>query len=213
MWENIKASFKRICNWLRAKRINMLKKFSIFVSSFNMWWKLITVIMKSLIEIIRNPSFIMFSVVAISLGTMGIWIGFFPGSGVAPPVNASPQSLVEKIDNLSVFTFCIATLGSVATDYFFEEKDIQHKQGEDQAKVLSRHGMFFLWALSALMSFAALKSDDAIYWALGLTVIFWLFINIKKAKFQKINEHALQNLDPNLQPEIKKATEIKGKGL
>lgn len=79
--------------------------------------------------------------------------------------------------------------------------------------MLSKHGMFFLWALSALMSFAALKTDGAIYWALGLTTVFWLFINIKKPKFQKINEYALKNLDPNLKSETKNATEIKGKGL
>ncbi|GAB1147097.1 MAG: hypothetical protein SwBeaBPW_13870 [Shewanella algae] len=191
----------------------MYRKILVFFSCFELWWKLIAEIFKSLIEIIRNPSFIMFSTIAIGLGTMGIWIGFFSGAGTASSANGDEISLAQKIDNLSVFTFCIATLGSVATDYFFEEKNYQNKQSADHAEMLSKHGMFFLWTLSALMSFAALKTDNAIYWALGLTTIFWLFINIKKPKFQKINEYALKNLDPNLKSETKSATEIKGKGL
>ncbi len=63
----------------------MSRKISLFLSSFKMWWKLFAIIFKSLIEIMRSPSFIMFSTIAIGLGTMGIWIGFFPSSGIELP--------------------------------------------------------------------------------------------------------------------------------
>lgn len=213
MCEKVVNTYESLRSWCNAKRKNMIRKISLFLSSFKMWWKLFAIIFKSLIEIIRSPSFIMFSTIAIGLGTMGIWIGFFPSSGITLPAVGGGDSWAERIDNLSVFTFCIATLGSVATDYFFEEKNSQNIQSEDLDKMLSKHGMFFLWALAALMSFAALKNNDAIYWSLGLTIVFWLLINIKKPKFQKINEQALHNLDPNLKPKTKSASEIKGEGL
>lgn len=212
MCEKVENTYESLRSWCNTKGKNMSRKISLFLSSFKMWWKLFAIIFKSLIEIMRSPSFIMFSTIAIGLGTMGIWIGFFPSSAIALPT-AVEDSWGERIDNLSVFTFCIATLGSVATDYFFEEKNSQHIQSEDLDKMLSKHGMFFLWALAALMSFAALKNNDAIYWSLGLTIVFWLLINIKKPKFQKINEHALKNLEPNLKAETKSASEIKGDGL
>lgn len=134
MWEKVKASGESMRGWCETMRKNMYRKCLVFLSSFELWWKLIAEIFKSVIEIIRNPSFIMFSTIAIGLGTMGIWISFFPGAGIDSSENGSESSLVQKIDNLSVFTFCIATLGSVATDYFFEEKNCQNKQQNIKAQ-------------------------------------------------------------------------------
>lgn len=213
MREKIKNASKDFYEFIKINGCKILKRTLIFFYSFKMWYKLISITLNSLIQIIRNPSFIMFSAIAIGLGTMGIWIGFFPGNDLLLAVDQSSEILSGKIDNLSVFTFCIATLGSIATDYFFEEKDIENKQSADYDALISKHGMFFLWTLSVVMSFAALKSDDSIFWALGLTIIFWLFINIRKPKFQKINEYALQNLEPKLTEEKVSASEIKGDGL
>jgi hypothetical protein len=134
----------------------------------------------SFFEIIRNPSFLMFSIIALGLGTMGIWIGFFP--------NTLP-STEHSIDNLSVFTFCIATLGGIAADYFFEEKNISSNQNPSTylPEELSRHGTF----------------------------LFWLLVNIKKPKFQKVDQSALDNLSPNLNSNGTKTNGqgVKGAGL
>lgn len=175
------------------------------IVSMKTWSELIKAIFLSVFEILRNSSFIMFSIVALGLGTMGIWIGFFPGNSNTP----------QQIDNLSVFTFCIATLGGIAADYFFEEKNINQNQntGDELAETVARHGMFFLWSFSVLAAFAALKDDNGISWALGSTCIFWLFINIRKPKFQKIDRLALKNLTVELKAANKVDDEIKGKGL
>lgn len=182
--------------------ISLIKR---LIASMKTWTELVKAILLSVFEILRNSSFIMFSIVALGLGTMGIWIGFFPGNSNTP----------QQIDNLSVFTFCIATLGGIAADYFFEEKNISqnHNTVDELAETVARHGMFFLWSFSVLAAFAALKHDDGISWALGSTCIFWLFINIRKPKFQKIDRLALKNLTIELKAANKVDDEIKGKGL
>jgi hypothetical protein len=75
--------------------------------------------------------------------------------------------------------------------------------------------MFFLWSFSVFAAFIALKNDKGIYCALGSTFIFWLLVNIRKPKFQKIDNLALANLSPDLQTRqvIGEESPIKGKGL
>ncbi|WP_220782641.1 hypothetical protein, partial [Shewanella sairae] len=82
MFNKIKITFDKIV--VRVIRmINMVYKlFRKVLMPMNAWFELLRVMLSSLFDIIRNPSFIMFSVIALGLGTMGIWIGFFPGSDV-----------------------------------------------------------------------------------------------------------------------------------
>ena len=203
--------FKKIIEWTKVMVWKVFRFVKKLIMSMNAWFELIRVMIFSIIEIIRNPSFIMFSVIALGLGTMGIWIDFLPGG--EPPAEPNIQSM----NNLSVFTFCIATLGGIAADYFFEEKNnpINHNKGEELSDTLSRHGMFFLWSFSVLTAFVALKDDEGIIYALGSTLVFWLLVNIRKPKFQKIDSLALANLSPDLQGKqaIGEESQIKGKGL
>ncbi len=138
---------------------------------------------------------------------MGIWITFFP-SGIEGKIPIS-----HHIDNLSVFTYCIATLGSMAVEYVFEEKNKEPEPADDIEKVLSLHIVFFLWAISALLAFYALKSDDGIFLGLGSTLILWLVVNIHRPKFQAINLEATKNLDLDYKDENTQKTEMGGKGL
>ncbi|MCL1131133.1 hypothetical protein L2748_15645 [Shewanella sairae] len=65
------------------------------------------------------------------------------------------------------------------------------------------------------MAFYALKDNEGITYALCATFIFWLLVNIRKPKFQKIDSLALANLTPDLQNRDSKEDKIliKGKGL
>jgi hypothetical protein len=201
-------NFIKVYEWSKLMVVDFFYSLKKAFLSMKAWWVLIKIIIMSFFEIIRNPSFLMFSIIALGLGTMGIWIGFFP--------NTLP-STEHSIDNLSVFTFCIATLGGIAADYFFEEKNISSNQNPSTylPEELSRHGMFFLWSLSVLLAFWALKDDDGIYCSLSTTFLFWLLVNIKKPKFQKVDQSALDNLSPNLNSNGTKTNGqgVKGAGL
>jgi hypothetical protein len=164
------------------------------------WLLILKLPFTTLISILVNPSFIIFSIIALGLGTMGIWLGFF-NDGMKSNVG-----LWAQIDNLSVFTFCVATLGGAATDFFFEEKYILE---ENQSKT-PVHFMFFIWVFAFLTSFKALSSDGWIFAALLLTISFWLAINKSKPIFMHPNPEAMDNLNPSLD---KNNEEISGGGL
>src|SRR5688572_27175903 len=112
--------------------INMgYREFEKFATSYA-WIGLIWIVIINLFSIIRNPSFIIFSIIAIALGTLGIWIDFFP-DGIH-----EGATLTQSVNKLSVFTFCIATLGGLVTDYVFEEKYLDITVGNGQ-QLLTRH--------------------------------------------------------------------------
>lgn len=169
------------------------------------WVELISIIFGNLYSIIRNPSFIIFSIIAISLGTLGIWIDFYPNGFT------EGKSFTESMNKLSVFTFCVATLGGLGTDYVFEEKYLDDQLNNEQ-QLLSRHLAFLMWFLCLVLSFFALRSDWAVIPALSATLILWMCVNINTKKFQRINEDAKRNLVPdysnNLSPD-----EFEGDGL
>jgi len=172
-----------ICNcWLRIK---------LSFRPWMPWINIIKIIVTKSSSIITNPSYIMFSIVAIGLSTMGIWIVFYPDGSV------DNKSLIEQLENMSVFTFCIATLGNIATEYFFDD-DNTGVVGSNLDRIQTKHLAFLLWSTSLLFTFYALKNDNLIIYSLGTTIILWLFVNINRSKFRNIDEAALQNLDPNL---------------
>ncbi|EIO4069450.1 hypothetical protein [Vibrio vulnificus] len=166
------------------------------------WFVILKLPFSMLVSILFHPSFIIFSVIALGLSTMGIWIGFFNGD------TKESLGVLEQIDNLSVFTFCVATLGGAATDFFFEEK---YKLDEGQDKI-TIHFMYFIWVLAFLTSFKSLKSDDWIFISLFLTISFWLAVSKNKPIFKHPNRTAIDNLNPG---ESKKNSdnEIGGEGL
>ncbi len=164
------------------------------------WFLIIKLPFSMLISILLNPSFIFFSIIALGLSTMGIWIGFFNGDA------NEKLGILEQIDNLSVFTFCVATLGGAATDFFFEEK---YKLDESQDKI-TVHFMYFIWVLAFLTSFKSLNSDEWVFTSLFLTISFWLAVSKNKPIFKHPNRKAMENLNPG---EGKNSTDIGGDGL
>ena len=188
-----------ICNcWLRIK---------LSFRPWMPWINIIKIIVTKSSSIITNPSYIMFSIVAIGLSTMGIWIVFYPDGSV------DNKSLIEQLENMSVFTFCIATLGNIATEYFFDD-DNTGVVGSNLDRIQTKHLAFLLWSTSLLFTFYALKNDNLIIYSLGTTIILWLFVNINRSKFQNIDKIALQNLDPNLNNSSDGVdAEIEGDGL
>ena len=177
------------------------------------WLKILLIIIESIVSIVINPSFIIFAILAIGLGTLGIWISFFPTTGSAVIEINSDQSLsniVANLDNLSVFTFCIAALGNMATDYFFVNDD--RKLSEQTSKdVLQQHLAIISWAVSLLCTFWALADDNGITYCLGFTLMLWMAVNVKREKFNKVNKDAFNLLKP--EPSISQEDEIKGGGL
>lgn len=97
-----------------------LERGTIFFSKFgkfmwsiiSRWVSLVVLVGYSLLHIIVNPSFLFYMVIALGLSTMGLWIDFFPPRHI-------PGGEIA-LSGLSVFTFSIATLGSMATAYVFE---------------------------------------------------------------------------------------------
>ena len=164
------------------------------------WIKILKLFLGTILYMIKDPSFVMFSIIAIGLGTMGIWITFF-----TEDIKVENTSLLDQIDNLSVFTFCIATLGGIATDFFFEERYIVK---DDKAAI---HSMYFLWVVSVLVSFYSLNNDSGITFALILTLTFSLIVNKNKPMFKHPDKTALDNLNPNSVNNAK--NQIKGAGL
>jgi hypothetical protein len=155
----------------------------------------------------------MFAAIALGLGTMGIWISIF-NDGLA-----ADKSIPEQLENLSVFTFCIATLGSMAAEYFFEEKEDLSSEGsvmndDSFTRMQSKHLAFFLWTIAMFFSFYALKDDDGLWWGIGSTVLIWLVVNIQRPKFQKINQDAVDILSPDLSNDSTDSNdEYEGEGL
>jgi len=188
-----------ICNcWLGIKT---------FFSSWIQWFNIIKIIVTKTFSIITNPSYIIYSIVAIGLSTMGIWIVFYPEG-------FKGDNLTEQLENMSVFTFCIATLGNIATEYFFDEKGNNNGVGSRLDRVQTKHLAILLWVISLVCTFYALKNDNFIIRSLGTTIILWLFVNINRSKFQNVDRAALQNLDPNLgNSSVDTNNEIEGDGL
>jgi protein-S-isoprenylcysteine O-methyltransferase Ste14 len=181
------------------------------------WTGLVLIIFENLFSLIRNPSFVIFSIIAISISTLGIWIDFFPAEAEntvasVTTANASEHlTVLQKINKLSVFTFCIATLGAMATDYVFEEKYLD-KDRPSKRDLLTRHIGFLLWFICVVLSFFALRDACAIFPALIVTLILWMCVNIKTKKFQHINEEAKNNLAPDYGPSSQ-SDDFKGGGL
>jgi hypothetical protein len=182
--------------------------FSLIKWTIRPWFDIVKIIFTISFSIIRNPSFIMFSIVALGLGTTGIWIVFYPnGFDTCFPIS-------QQLDNLSIFTFCIATLGNMATEYFFEEKGKDTSSSIDLEKIHTRHLAFFLWSIAAILSFYALKNDVFILPGLGSTLLLWLYVNFHRPKFQAINEAVYKNMNPNLSDVSEDSdSEIEGVGL
>lgn len=200
----------------KSKLIKQWSEIKVFFRRFTGWLKILEILTAGTINIISNPSFIMFSIIAIGLGTMGIWLPFSPFYA-----SQAGNTVSSVLDNLAVFTFCIATLGNMATEYFFEEKGKEGSINDEIANdheykgVLSRHAAFFGWSLAFLLSMFSLASDKYVLLSIVSTLLLWLFVNINRPKFRAINNAALKDLEIDLKADGSgnKDDEFGGPGL
>lgn len=185
-----------------------------YISAFFIpWFKVIFIVIESIFSIIINPSFIIFSILALGLGTLGIWISYFPTTGgSASPINPTLplDQVMAGLENLSVFTFSIATLGNMATEYFFvnDERKFAEQSGEG---LLQQHIAIIMWAAALLCTFWALSDDEGILYCLCITLSLWMAVNVKRERFNKIDEDAFNLLKP--EPANQKDDDIQGGGL
>ncbi|PHQ26078.1 hypothetical protein CLH62_00235 [Marinobacter guineae] len=167
------------------------------------WREIFSVFLSDTLKIIINPSYVMFSGIAIALATLGIWIEFLPMGFSEKP------EWYRQLNNTSVFTFCIALLGSMAVEYIFDSKGEAGKY--DSEKELHKHMAFFFWFLALILSFASLKSDWGVVAGLSSTILLWLYVNSYREKFNKQSTEAINALNPKFNK--KDEPELGGDGL
>jgi len=167
------------------------------------WRRIFSFLISNTVKILINPSYLMFSLVAISMATLGVWMEFLPG-GFSPS-----DKWYKQLNNMSVFTFCIALLGSMAVEYVFDSKGDESKFDAD--KELQKHLAFFFWFLALILSFAALESDWGKLFGLSSTILLWFYVNSHRDRFNRLNSDALNALNPNLRAADNE--ELGGEGL
>lgn len=182
---------------------NLKQRYIAFWRATVSWRKVFTTIIESTVRILINPSYLMFASVAIVLATMGVWIEFFP-SGFS-----DDKLWYEQLNRLSVFTFCIALLGSMAVEYVFDNKGEDFKF--DAEKEIQKHLAFFFWFAALLLSFSSLKSDLGKIFGLSLTILLWVYVNSHRERFDRLNSNAVESLNPRLTSRDK--DDLAGDGL
>lgn len=147
------------------------------------WFCVLDIIVTQIWFVIRNPSYVFFSIIALTLGTMGVWIDLLPAGldGLAEYEN--------KINKISVFTFCIATLGSFATESYFESNNAVKSDSE-----LNRNLGVFFWSICLFLTFYSYVGNGGGMLGFWSTIIFWLVVNIEKPAFRNANPKAMNNM-------------------
>lgn len=147
------------------------------------WFSVLDILATQFWFVIINPSYVFFAIIALTLGTMGVWIDLLP-FGIE-----SLDELESKITKISAFTFCVATLGNFATESYFEKKDPQKITNE-----LKSNLGIFSWSICLFLTFYSYVNDDNILVGLWSTIIFWLAVNVDKPAFSKVDRKTLDNM-------------------
>jgi peptidoglycan/LPS O-acetylase OafA/YrhL len=132
------------------------------------WRDMLSVVVDDLKRIIFNPECFSYSLVVILLSSLGLWVVFFPDDWWR----------FDKITGESVFTFCIAMIGSMAMEFFF---DRDSKEERDKGYALA--AIVGLFAL--IFAFLSYSNDDWKLFAFVPTVVLWLFVNSRRKLFYK----------------------------
>ena len=79
---------------------------------------------KTFIEIVSSAKFIFFSIVAISIGTMGIWVPVLFELDLSSGGNTTSKATVE---NFPIFMYVVGVLGTLAAEYFIRNEKVNWK--------------------------------------------------------------------------------------
>jgi hypothetical protein len=165
-------------------RIWFLKKYTSLIKI--RWFKVLDIVMSQIFSAVSNPNYVFFSIIALVLGTTGIWIEYFPHG----------LKGMEKFDiensKLPVFTFCIATLGYLATESYFENQ----KNGDPEDELKRNFGVFS-WCVCLFLTFYSYIGIDTLMLGFWSTITFWLLVNVDKRAFNKADKKAMENMDSN----------------
>lgn len=162
------------------------------------WFNVLEIVLMQIWAVVKNPNYIFFSGIALTLGTMGIWIEAFPEG-----LN-SLDAFSDQLSRISVFTFCIATLGNFATESYFGTNQTVKSDND-----LKRNMGIFFWSICLLLTFYSYRGSD--YPLLGFcsTIIFWFMVNVEKPVFRETDTKTMSNMAPK----DGGATEFRGAGL
>lgn len=164
---DLRTSLIKLYNWLQQFR----------------WFCVLDIIVIQLLSVIKNPSYVFFALIALTLGTMGVWIGAFPQF-----LNGF-EGFEENVSRISVFTFCIATLGNFATESYFNANKSDHTILE-----LKRSLGIFAWSICLLLTFYSYLGCDKPLLGFWSTIIFWFMVNVENPSFRKVNNNAMDNM-------------------
>ena len=150
---------------------------------------------QTLIEIITSAKFVFFSLVAIGIGTMGIWVPVIFDLDLSGNAAKTPS---VKIENLPIFMYVVGVLGTLAAEYF-----IKNEKLEDEGKQAVQSFSMFIWFIAIVLSFWALKAPKENTWqlwlSLWLSISLWMSFTIKKEDFNysRRTKNQLEGSDAN----------------
>ncbi|MDA8790095.1 hypothetical protein N9N07_04175 [Pseudomonadales bacterium] len=160
----------------------ILKKYTSLIDI--RWFKVLDIIVSQILSAIFNPSYVFFSIIALVLGTTGVWIEYFP-YGVEGIERFDPDN-----SKLAIFTFCIATLGYLATESYFD-----NQKNSDLEDGLKRNLGVFSWSVCLFLTFYSYVGCENPMLGFWSTITFWLLVNIDKPAFNKADKKAMKNMD------------------
>jgi len=109
---------------------------------------------------------------------MGVWFDLYVKD------NFTLSSSFQGAE-ISVFTFSIASLAGIATDYFFSE---------ERTLGLKEKAALLMWVLSFIAVFLSLISIIDPYLGLFLTMAIWLMVKVESDLFTKANSENIKKL-------------------
>lgn len=181
---------------MSGAKSNIIKIYS-YMQNYR-WFCVLDIIFTQLLSVIRNPNYVFFSVIALTLGTMGVWIDAFP-YGLKGLIGFG-----ENVSRITAFTFCIATLGNFATESYFDTKNVVKPNNE-----LKRNLGIFSWSICLFLTFYSYIGSESSMLGFWATIAFWLFVNVDKPEFRKTTREVINNMSPKEGV----SEEIKGAGL
>ncbi|WP_415892546.1 hypothetical protein ACMXYN_15085 [Neptuniibacter sp. PT8_73] len=197
-----------------------------------MYWK---ILIKELWDvpflIIKDPKFVLFAFVILSIGGSGIWAPWLfnidlsgvcyldvgKDEGIISARNAicdfTSRKDVSLFQNFPVFMFNLGLLGTLAAQYYITEKN--HQEEADDYELVKRElfkvSGLVTWFIALVLSFLALKDPSG--FSYGVLISFWLTISIWATMNYSKPDFGLTGFSSILGGDNVKAENIEGAGI
>jgi hypothetical protein len=120
-------------------------------------------------KIIREVEFLIYAIIALLFSTMGVSFEIFIKDKYLTGVD------ISSLD-VSIFTFSVATLSALATDYFFDDS---------MGKSLEVKAALLFWVVSLFLVFLSLLGATGQFFGLVSSILVWLSIKVESEYFTK----------------------------